>query len=466
MPIEVQDVQQAYVFALDATPRQERQFASHVGGARYSYNWGLARIAEALDAYKAEKDAGVETPTTQIPNHFGLCKAWTAFKNDPANEVEWVGQNFVGTYQAALRDVAVAWKNFFKSRAGKRAGRRMGRPRFKSKHRSRRAFQVHGDTLQVVDSAHIKLPKIGVIKTHESTRKVLRRVIQGKARLVRGTVSQGSSGRWQISLTVEVKREIRTGPSARQRAGGAIGIDLGVRDIATTSDGTRWTNPRHLERAQRQLRTLNKALARTQKDSKRRSRARKRLGRAHARVANLRLDATHKMTSALIHAYAVIGVEGWDAQQVAQHGSKDVPKKLRRQRNRGLTDANVGNARWQLQSKAAWYGATVVVTAAQEPTGRTCSVCGQVRTKPVPIADELFHCPACDHKLDRRINTARVLAAVAQHETGAPSSGEPQNARGGNVRRGAPSARRALPGEAGSPRAVRKHGGQSGTPGP
>src|SRR5690606_33152623 len=106
---------------------------------RFAYNWGLAKTAEAIDAYQAEKNAGAEKPTTRIPSHFDLCKAWTAHKNDPSNELGWVGENFVGTYQAALRDAAVAWKNFFSSRSGKRAGRRMGRPRFKSKHRSRRS---------------------------------------------------------------------------------------------------------------------------------------------------------------------------------------------------------------------------------------------------------------------------------------------------------------------------------------
>lgn len=435
MPVEIQTVQQAYKFALDATPRQQRMFASHAGGARYAYNWGLGEIAAALDAYAAEKAAGVDKPTTKIPGHFDLCKAWTAHKDNPDNELGWVWENFVGTYQAALRDAAVAWKNFFASRSGKRAGLRMGRPRFKSKQRSRRAFQVHGGTLKVVDAHHVKLPKIGVVKTHESTRKLLRRVVKGTARLVRGTVSQHTDGRWYIALTVEVEREVRTGPSARQRAGGAIGVDLGVRQVATCSDGSVIENPRHLHAAQRKLAGLQRALSRTDKDSRRRVKARAKLAKAHARVGHLRLDATQKATSALVHSHDRIVVEGWDVQRVAQHGSGDLPARVRRARNRALADAGIGLARWQLVSKSNWYGCTVEVADRAEATGRTCSVCGQVRAKPVPLTEEHFQCPA-GHILDRRLNTARVLAKVGRVGHVAPSGGETKNARGGDVRPG------------------------------
>src|SRR5216110_1334108 len=120
MPVEIQTVTQAYKFALDPTPRQQRMFCSHAGGARFAYNWGLSTIAQALDAYGEEKAAGVEKQATKFPGHFDLCKAWTAHKDahrdipdDRGRTLAWVADNFVGTYQAALRDAATAWKNFF-----------------------------------------------------------------------------------------------------------------------------------------------------------------------------------------------------------------------------------------------------------------------------------------------------------------------------------------------------------------
>ena len=87
---------------------------------------------------------------------------------------------------------------------------------------------------------------------------------------------------------------------------------------------------------------------------------------------------------------------------------------MRTQRNRILADANLGEIRWQLQSKAVWYGATVVVADKHAATGRTCSACGAERANPVPLAHEEFRCPACGWVGDRRVNTARVLEAVAR----------------------------------------------------
>lgn len=508
MPVENRLIQQAFVFALDATPRQQRAFASHAGGARFAYNWGIQKISEALDAREAEKAAG-QTPATKVPGHFDLCRMWTEWKNtaqwvdretgEVTVGVPWVSRNFVGTYQAALRDAAVAWKRFFDSRAGRLAGRRVGRPRFKKKGRSRESFQVHGAQLRVVDAHHVQLPKIGVVKTHESTRKLLRRIRKGDttcpvcqatgqvpgkdapkrcpackghgrvptARLVRGTVSRGSDGRWQIAFTVELVREVRTGPSKRQRAGGTIGVDLGVRFLATLSTGEQVKHPRHLEAALDRLAAAQRALARCEKGSRRRAKAVARVARLHARVANLRRDAAHKLTSHLVHSHERIAVEGWDVQQVMQHGSAGLPRRVRRDRNRLLADAGLGEIRWQLKSKAAWYGATVVVADPHAPTGRTCSRCGQVRAKPVPPVEELFACPSCGWCGDRRLNTARVLAQVARGDIAfdASSGGESLNARGGDVRPGAlrRGGRSPVKREA---RAWLKSRGETGTPGP
>src|SRR5690606_8335428 len=122
---------------------------------------------------------------------------------------------------------------------------------------------------------------------------------------------------------------------------------------------------------------------------------------------------------------------------------------------------------WQLKSKSAWYGATVVVADPHAPTGRTCSRCGQVRAKPVPPVEELFACPSCGWCGDRRLNTARVLAQVARGDIAfdASSGGESLNARGGDVRPGAlrRGGRSPVKREA---RAWLKSRGETGSPGP
>jgi putative transposase len=498
MPIEVREVQQAYRFALDPTPRQERMLRSHVGAARFAYNWGNAMIIAALDARQAQKDAG-EEPTARVPSHFDLCKAWTAYKDlhaaDPPppegerpTSTAWVAENFVGTYQAALRDAAKAWSDFFKSAKGQRGGRRLGRPRFKKRGRCRDSFQVHGQTLRVIGADGpaldfrkgraspgatrymVVLPKIGPVFLAESARKLRRRVDAGKARIIRGTVSRDSAGRWHIALTAEVAREIRVGPSARQRAGGVTGIDLGVRDTMTLADGTAIENPAHLERHLRRLAAAQRAVSRRTRrgepSSARRVKAVARTGRMHNRVASLRLDYLEKLSSRLVHSCAVIGVEGWDVQETAQRGSEDVPRRVRRNRNRLLLGSGLGMLRWKLEHKGGWYGCEVKVASAQSATGRTCSRCGQARTTPVPPGHELFTCPSCGWSGDRRLNTALVLAQFAREETGAGSDPEPQNARGGDVRPG--TARKGGDGRLPSKREAssrRPRRGETGIPG-
>lgn len=433
MPVEVREVVQAYRFGLAPTPAQQRMFHSHAGAARFAYNWGLTAIQEVLEERAEKKAAGLaEADLPNVPSHFDLCKWWVRHKDtDP--ELAWVPQNASRTYEAALRDAHAAWANFFRTRRS--SGRRWGRPRFRSRRRSKRSFQIDSrQAFKGSDNRHMWVPRVGVVRTCESTRKLTRRLRAGTATLVRGTISQHSDGRWYVAFTVTVNRQIRTGPSARQRAGGVIGLDLGVRSVAVDSRGTMYPNPQPLAGAQARLARAQRVLSRRTAGSARRERARRVVGRIHARVAHLRLDAAHKLTSDLVHGHAVIGVEGWDVAETLARGSKDVPRHVRRRRNRELSDTGIGMIRGQLQSKAQWYGSTVVVVDRNVPTGRTCHACGTVRTKPVPPAYDEFRCPSCGWVGDRRVNTARVVAALAGNQRPDDRGGrESLNARGGDA---------------------------------
>lgn len=288
--------QAAFRFALEPTPAQERMFFSHAGAARTAYNWGVAQVAAALDARKAQVDAGVE-PDVDVPNHFDLCKQWTAHKDTYADAPDgrgrtfaWVGENFVGTYQAALRDAAKAWSDFFASRRGDRAGRRLGRPRFKAKGRARDSFQLHGPTLRMADRSHIVLPKVGVVKVPgrvrvgrgttqwadrnaRPARRLARLIVKAaaagpatcpgcagagtvvvktkkdgdkerrcpscrgaevvpRARIVRATVSRGASGTWWCSVTAVLVRQLPAAVpgSVVTWAGGRGTVDMVVAD--------------------------------------------------------------------------------------------------------------------------------------------------------------------------------------------------------------------------------------------
>jgi IS605 OrfB family transposase len=250
-----------------------------------------------------------------------------------------------------------------------------------------------------------------VLKTHESTRKVARRLEQGSARILAATISR-TADRWFVSFTVEVQRHL---PIDTRRT--VVGVDVGVRQLAVLSDGTMIANPRALEDALRKLRRLNRQLARREPRSERRKKTHRRLARVHARTANIRRDALHKLTSSLATEYGTVVVERLNVGGMIRN----------RRLARAITDTGLAEIRRQLTYKTTWYGSRLVVADRFYPSSRTCSACGWVKAK-LTLAEHTFICETCGVVLDRDLNAARNLAKLAQYV--AQSGWETQNARG------------------------------------
>ncbi|MFD0818735.1 IS607 family element RNA-guided endonuclease TnpB, partial [Micromonospora zhanjiangensis] len=251
-------VVQAYRFALDLSPAQERAVLAHAGAARFAYNWALARVKAELDQRAAERSYGVPeellTPTIgwSLP---ALRRAWNAAKAEVA---PWWKECSKEAFNTGLDALARALGNWSDSRVGRRAGRRVGFPRFKVKHRTVPSVRFTTGTIRVErDRKHVVLPRLGRLKLHESARKLARRLEAGTARVMSATVRR-DSGRWQVAFTVEVDRPDR----APARPDGVVGVDVGIRHLAVLSTGELIDNPRHLTAARQQLRRLNRALSR------------------------------------------------------------------------------------------------------------------------------------------------------------------------------------------------------------
>jgi putative transposase len=222
---------QAYRYALDPTPRQRRALASHCGAARYAYNWGLQLVQQRLEQRRAGED--IEVPWT-LPT---LRWQWNRAKHQVA---PWWAENSRDAYASGLDGLARALKNFSDSKAGRRKGRRMGFPRPKRKGRCRDACRFTTGPLRVeADRHHVTLPRLGKLKTHESTRKLARRLEQGTARIMAATISR-TADRWFVSFTVEVQRTI----PASNRKPSIVGVDVGIRHLAALSTGQTIPNPR------------------------------------------------------------------------------------------------------------------------------------------------------------------------------------------------------------------------------
>jgi putative transposase len=383
-------VLQAYQFALDPTPRQDGSLASHTGAARFAYNWGLELVTTRLEQRKAD-------PSVQVPWTLAELRwEWNRAKHDVA---PWWAENSKEAYNSGLDALARALRNWSDSRNGRRKGRPMGFPRRKKKRHGRVGCRFTTGQIKVIhDRKHIQLPRIGVVKTHESTRKLARRLEQGSARILAATINRRAD-RWFVSFTVEVQRSI---PASNGQPS-IVGVDVGIRHLAVLSTGALIPNPRALEGSLRKLRRLNRELARRTPGSRRWSRTRRRLARVHARAANLRRDALHKLTTSLATQHGTVVIE-----------QLNVAGLLRNRRlARAIADTGMAELRRLLGYKAIWYGTRLVVADQFYPSSKTCSGCGWVKAK-LTLAERIFSCEACGLRTDRDLNAARNLAKAVQ----------------------------------------------------
>ena len=340
----------------------------------------------------------------------------------------WWAENSKEAYSYGLESLAKGLSNWSKSRKGDRRGRRVGFPKFKAKDKAtpRFAYTAGGFGLIDGDPKALKLTRIGRVHCMED---VTKRV--NGARVLRMTVSM-RAGRWYASLTVE-----RDDTSVTRKApkGGAVGVDLGIKTLATLSDGTVVDNPRHLAASERNLKRVQQALSRKTKGSNRRAKAKATVARIHARVANQRQDGLHKLTTWLTNKYSDISIEDLHVAGMVKN----------RHLAKSVSDAAFGEFRRQLEYKTARSGTALHVVDRWYRSSQTCSKCGSVKAK-LSLAERTYRCDSCGLTMDRDLNAAINICVAG-------SAPETLNARGGDVRRSDLVSGNADPGEARTKRA-------------
>ena len=307
----------AYLFALDPTEQQAEAMRSHCGAQRVAYNWCLAQVKANWAQRAAEQTYGLTgdqlTPWINT-SAYSLRKAWNAAKDDAA---PWWAENSKEAYSSGCANLSTA--------LGNRRGGRARMPRFKSKRRSRLSCRFTTGAFGLgADRRHIRLPVIGAIRTCESMRKLARKVEAGTARIRSATLSH-QRGRWHVAFSVDVDE-----PAPIERAGGrAVGVDLGSTDLATLSTGGHVPNPRRLDQELRSLRRVQRTCARRRgpdrrtrtEPSNRWRKARARADAIHTRVANLRRNDTHQLTSRLVRDFDTIVIENLHVAGMLRAGS-------------------------------------------------------------------------------------------------------------------------------------------------
>jgi putative transposase len=417
---------QAYRYALDPSRRQERALNSHAGAARYAYNWAVTWVLaswwqrRAEESYSIPEDERTPWRNWSLPS---LRKEWNRVKGQAA---PWWAENSKEAYSSGLAAAAAAFDNYAASKNGRRKGPKMGRPKRKSKHRSRRSCRFTTGAIRVEDDRHhVTLPRLGAIRTHESTRKLARRLEADRARILNATVCQEACGRWYVSFQAEVARA----PGHPGRPAATAGVDLGISHLAVVADSAGEVkyepNPRHLEQALSTLRRRSRQMARrrgpvtydpvTGKKARQIPSAgwrdaQQSLARAHVRVRHLRADGIAKLTSGLTAEYGQVVVEDLNVAGMVRN----------RRLARHIAGAGFGEIRRQLAYKTTWNGGQLTVADRWHPSSKTCSDCGMVKAKLV-LRTRLFRCEACGLVLDRDHNAARNLVALAAASmTGAP----------------------------------------------
>jgi putative transposase len=280
------------------------------------------------------------------------------------------------------------------------------------------------------DRHHVTLPRLGRIRTHESTRKLARRLQAGTARILSAGVSH-RGGRWHVAFQVLVAGKARPAHAARS-ARRVVGVDAGVKDllVVATPDGVqvdRFPAPKPLTAAQARLRALQRRAARQhgphdpdtdtrRQPSKRWQHPNDRVGRLHARVAAIRANELHHATTALATRHDVVVVEQLHARGMCRRGGS-----RKRGLNRALGDAALGRIRTQLAYKSTWYGTTVVTAPRFFPSTQLCSPCG-VKTK-LRLRDRIYRCRNGCPPIDRDLNAAINLARLSDTTTGGIGAG-------------------------------------------
>lgn len=375
----------AHKIQLKVNRRTDAVFVAWCGTARFAYNFGLER---KINSYKA---------TGKSPSSYDLMKEIVVLKK--TEEYAWLNSVPSSVPRMALLHLDIAYRNFFRRVKGGDA--KPGFPKFKSRRRSKLSFGLEPHVVPV-NGKHVRIPKVGWIKMYQA--------IRFEGRLVGEVCISKVAGRWYATFSIET--EIPDPIEKQERV--VVGLDAGIKTLATLSDGMKFENPKATYHLEGLLAKAQRQMARKQKGSNRWQLAKLRVQRIHKRIADLRSNATHYVSAYVVSNYDGVAIEDLNVRGMAKN----------RHLAKAVADANMSELHRQLIYKMCWSGGEVRQVGRFFPSSKLCSVCGCINSG-LKLSDRIWTCDCGAHH-DRDVNAAINLV------TGCYGRGLPVTARGGS----------------------------------
>lgn len=366
---------------LNPTSEQEQHFRQAAGIARFVFNYGL-------EQWQKQYEASLVDPDVEKPSQFKLKQSFNAIKRERFPFVLNVSKSVC---EGAFKDLGQAFVNFFRR---VKQGDKPGYPKFKSRKCTKSSFYLANDRFSV-EGHNLKIQKCpGVVNTAEELR------FEGK--IMSGRIFYDGF-HWYIAIAVELEAPEHVHPVE------SIGIDLGIKTIATLSDGKQYENQRLYKSELRKLKRLDRKLSRRKIGSNRRERAKQELAKLHLKIANRRKDYIHKMTTEITQTYRIIGIEDLNVAGMVKNHKLAM----------ALNDVAFGETRRQLEYKSEWFGGLTVPIDRFFPSSKLCSVCGAIK-QDLTLNDRIYICE-CGNVKDRDWNASinienealRIVAGMA-----------------------------------------------------
>jgi len=357
----------AYKFRLYPNEEQRIYLAKTFGCTRFVYN---QMLAERIKSYEENKGLDIKTIKYPTPAQY-------------KSEFEWLKEVDSLALANAQINLAKAYTNFFRDKS-------IGFPKFKKKTNTNNYTTNNQNGTVYIEDNHIKVPKLKSKIKIEQHR-------QFNGLIKSCTISQVPSGKYFISILVD------TEIIKLSKMDNKIGVDLGIKEFAITSDEEFFSNPKHLKKSEKRLAKLQRNLSRKQKGSNNRKKAKIKVAKIHEKIANQRKDMLHKVSTQLINENQVIVIEDLKVSNMIKN------HKLAK----SIADVSWSEFRRMLEYKAKWYGRKIIIAPSNYASSQLCSNCGNKSSQTKDLSCRTYICPVCGMTMDRDINASKNLLKLA-----------------------------------------------------